>query len=1150
MKKVFSDAISGLTIYALLAGFLFPSGFAIAVVTDENLCEVAADVALVLDVSGSMEDGGAQSKCEWSELKEYNSSYTWFLNKKYNVSEEWCSGVRDSFDESAPSFQFVSVTYTPSINSKIINAKNAAKSFLDNLKSQDQSALVTFSDVARLPQQLSLNHQATKLAIDEATTGGATNMGDAIDKAIQELNSERENPKASKTIILLTDGKANKPNGAGSGEDPSDVVYAEQKAQEAADLGYKIFTIGLGSSSDINQAMLGNIANITGASYHHAPNGSFLTDIYQEISQEICQYGSISGCKYSDLNSNGTIDETEPTLAGWEITLSGDASVTQLTDESGCYTFAGLLEGNYVVSEAENIEKSPFTQTYPIENPYNISLAKGENLTDYNFANYLPFCGNNIIDEAQNEQCDDGNTTDGDGCSAVCQVEPFCGDGTLYGGEQCDDNNTVDGDGCSAVCQVEPFCGDGTLYGGEQCDDNNTVDGDGCSAVCRVEQIEPVCGNNILEEGEQCDDGNTADGDGCSATCQTEQEQGPVCGNITIETGEQCDDGNTTDGDGCSATCQTEQEQGPVCGNSVVEIGEQCDDGNTNDGDGCSSTCQNEVRMQPGDIVINEIIQNPAAVSDSYGEWFELYNKTQTDIDLFNCTIGDGGGDAHVIFSSLIVPANGYVVLAKNGNSLQNGGITPNYVYSGFFLSNVSDKIILNCDGIEIDRVEYDGGPQFPNPNGASMSLADPVLDNNIGSNWCASVSMFGAGDSGTPGAPNDACSGVVLPVCGNSEIESGEQCDDGNTADGDGCSATCQTEQEQGPVCGNITIETGEQCDDGNTADGDGCSATCQTEQTATECLPGLQQTCSAGGLGICSTGSQTCSESGFWGSCVADNTSINEVCNNGLDDDCDGSIDDNDSNCQQGGGSANGGSGGGSPPEHTLLVSDQSITTPNVTENSITFTWTTNYLSSSYIIYSEEGQPHSLEMTDNVGNPPKYGYAYSTAEYDINPKVINHSVTITGLKPSTTYYFRTVSRGSLAISGEYMTKTVSVQTTPATEEELTAVGGPEQPALSENSNPTEQTQEEGIKEAVIETPEFEIAAETETSETVKTGEKGETGENSSFQAGLFGGFMNILSLGTGLKWLSILMMVLLIAVVAYVIFYFFKNNRNKKTK
>lgn len=35
--------------------------------------------------------------------------------------------------------------------------------------------------------------------------------------------------------------------------------------------------------------------------------------------------------------------------------------------------------------------------------------------------------------------------------------------------------------------------------------------------------------------------------------------------------------------------------------------------------------------------------------------------------------------------------------------------------------------------------------------------------------------------------------------------------------------------------VCGNGTVEAGEQCDDGNALAGDGCSATCQTEQVVT---------------------------------------------------------------------------------------------------------------------------------------------------------------------------------------------------------------------------------------------------------------------------------------------------------------------------
>ena len=71
----------------------------------------------------------------------------------------------------------------------------------------------------------------------------------------------------------------------------------------------------------------------------------------------------------------------------------------------------------------------------------------------------------------------------------------------------------------------------------------------------------------------------------------------------------------------------------------------------------------------------------------------------------------------------------------------------------------------------------------------------------------------------------------TVSPICGNSILESPEQCDDGNNANGDGCSSTCTIETPL-PICGNSIIEFPEQCDDGNTVSGDGCSSTCKKER------------------------------------------------------------------------------------------------------------------------------------------------------------------------------------------------------------------------------------------------------------------------------------------------------------------------------
>ncbi len=65
-------------------------------------------------------------------------------------------------------------------------------------------------------------------------------------------------------------------------------------------------------------------------------------------------------------------------------------------------------------------------------------------------------------------------------------------------------------------------CGNRVIEGSEQCDDGNLTNGDGCSSTCMKETPKPVCGNKILEGSEQCDDGNTANGDGCSSACLRE----------------------------------------------------------------------------------------------------------------------------------------------------------------------------------------------------------------------------------------------------------------------------------------------------------------------------------------------------------------------------------------------------------------------------------------------------------------------------------------------------------------------------------------------------------------------------------------------------------------------------------------------------
>lgn len=104
-----------------------------------------------------------------------------------------------------------------------------------------------------------------------------------------------------------------------------------------------------------------------------------------------------------------------------------------------------------------------------------------------------------------------------------------------------------------------------------------------------------------------------------------------------------------------------------------------------------------------------------------------------------------------------------------------------------------------------------------------------------------------------------------------------------------------------------------------------------------------------------------------------------------------------------------------------NSLNISDESLREMNIKEDSVTITWLTTHFASSQVIYGKEGESHTLDLTDNADAPPKYGYAHTTPEYDTSSKVTGHSVAITGLTPGAKYYYRTVSRGSFAVSQEH---------------------------------------------------------------------------------------------------------------------------------
>ncbi len=158
-------------------------------------------------------------------------------------------------------------------------------------------------------------------------------------------------------------------------------------------------------------------------------------------------------------------------------------------------------------------------------------------------------------------------------------------------------------------------------------------------------------------------------------------------------------------------------------------------------------------------VVINEIMKDPAVVSDNDGEWFELHNTGGEAVDMRGWIIQDLGRDYHQIpvDSGFTIPPGGYAVLGRNADPAVNGGYSPDYVYDGVTLSNGEDEILLfDAAGVMIDSVAY-GGANWPSNSGQSMEFIEGREDNAIGENWLSATVPFGDGDMGTPGAKNSA---------------------------------------------------------------------------------------------------------------------------------------------------------------------------------------------------------------------------------------------------------------------------------------------------------------------------------------------------------------------------------------------------------
>ncbi len=165
-----------------------------------------------------------------------------------------------------------------------------------------------------------------------------------------------------------------------------------------------------------------------------------------------------------------------------------------------------------------------------------------------------------------------------------------------------------------------------------------------------------------------------------------------------------------------------------------------------------------------GELLITEIMYNPSALSDSDGEWFEIYNNSDHNINLQNLILGRDDANRHTITESIELLPGAFHAVMRNVLALN---ITNSYLYgSDISLSNTGALLSIFNEGTEtnpgalIFSINY-GEANFPDAPGVSISL-NPDLYNVtvalLGTSWCLATSIYGTGDAGTPGAINDIC--------------------------------------------------------------------------------------------------------------------------------------------------------------------------------------------------------------------------------------------------------------------------------------------------------------------------------------------------------------------------------------------------------
>jgi len=257
---------------------------------------------------------------------------------------------------------------------------------------------------------------------------------------------------------------------------------------------------------------------------------------------------------------------------------------------------------------------------------------------------------------------------------------------------------------------------------------------------CQICALPDRDGDNVTDLNDNCpDDSNSlqtdTDADGLGNPCDNcpfdfNPDQADADGDGVGDVCDNCPNDFNPDQNEVPCTTQSSTPSGPECGNGLLEQGEECDDNNNVDEDGCDSLCE----VEPG------------------WECTDASPSVCSRLELCAVIFGD---------ESCI------------SNATQLTSLTVGVDCIGPFSCNFADYYIASSNGISW-----------------TLYLGDATC--TFGFTSLPLTGCFGCAASQPSSGVSVIAGACPTPECQNGILEDGEQCDDGNQIDNDGCPNNC----------------------------------------------------------------------------------------------------------------------------------------------------------------------------------------------------------------------------------------------------------------------------------------------------------------------------------------------------------------------